>query len=110
MQKAGNRIFTSFLMFMVFMIVYCTCRVSHALDKEVIASPSAPKAVGPYSQAIKIGNTLYFSGQIAINPETGNMITDSIEAETKQVLENLKSVLHEAGYSPHTLAETRGAI
>lgn len=65
--------------------------------KEVISSANAPKAIGPYSQAIKVGNMLFCSGQIAINPETGEMVTDNIEAETRQVLENLKAVLSEAG-------------
>lgn len=65
--------------------------------KEVIKSPKAPAAIGPYSQAIKVGNTLYCSGQIAINPASGELVTESIEAETKQVLENLGAVLKEAG-------------
>jgi len=68
------------------------------LRKEVIRSPNAPAAIGPYSQAIKVGNTLYCSGQIAINPQTGELVTTNIAAETRQVLENLKAVLHEAGF------------
>ncbi|MFZ5518381.1 MAG: RidA family protein [Candidatus Zhuqueibacterota bacterium] len=66
-------------------------------SKKVINSPRAPKAIGPYSQAIQVGNTLYCSGQIAMNPETGELVQDSIEAETKQVLDNLGAVLQEAG-------------
>ncbi len=65
--------------------------------KEIIKSPNAPKAIGPYSQAVKVGNTLYCSGQIAIDPETGELVNESIEVETKQVLENLGAVLKEAG-------------
>ncbi len=68
------------------------------LTKEVISSPNAPKAIGPYSQAIKVGNTLYCSGQIAINPATGELVQGTIEEETRQVLENLKAVLLEAGF------------
>ncbi|MCI0513764.1 hypothetical protein L0128_11165, partial [candidate division KSB1 bacterium] len=61
--------------------------------REVISTPNAPKAIGPYSQAIKVGSTLYCSGQIAIDPATGELVTSTIEAETRQVLENLKAVL-----------------
>jgi 2-iminobutanoate/2-iminopropanoate deaminase len=52
--------------------------------------------IGPYSQAVKVGNTLYVSGQVAINPATGDLVLDSIPAETTQVMENLKAVLTEA--------------
>jgi 2-iminobutanoate/2-iminopropanoate deaminase len=63
---------------------------------QTINSSKAPKAVGPYSQAIKAGGFIYFSGQIALNPETGNLENKSIEIETTQVLNNLKTVLQEA--------------
>jgi len=65
--------------------------------KQVIRSPNAPKAIGPYSQAILAGNALYISGQIAINPETGQMDTLNIETEIRRVLSNLGAVLKEAG-------------
>jgi len=65
--------------------------------KKIISTPNAPKAIGPYSQAILINNTLYCSGQIAINPEDGELITSDITTETKQVMKNLGSVLEEAG-------------
>ena len=61
--------------------------------KKVIFTENAPAPIGPYNQAILVGNTLYTSGQIAINPATGELILDSIETETKQVMENLKAVL-----------------
>ena len=67
------------------------------LTKKIIKSPDAPKAIGPYSQAVKVGNTLYCSGQIAINPQTGKLVTETIEEETEQVLDNLAAVLKEAG-------------
>ena len=63
----------------------------------MIQSPDAPKAIGPYSQAILAGSTLYISGQIAINPETGQIDTLNIETEIKRVLSNLEAVLKEAG-------------
>jgi 2-iminobutanoate/2-iminopropanoate deaminase len=65
--------------------------------KTIINSANAPAPVGPYNQAVLAGNTLYISGQIAIEPTTGVIVTESIEAETEQVLKNLKAVLEEAG-------------
>lgn len=65
--------------------------------KTIINSPNAPAPVGPYNQAVLAGNTLYVSGQIAIEPSTGVIVTESIEAETEQVLKNLRAVLEEAG-------------
>jgi len=69
------------------------------MEKEIIASPNAPAAIGPYSQAVKVSNTLYCSGQIAIDPATGELANESVEAETRQVLENLSAVLAEAGFA-----------
>ncbi len=62
-----------------------------------IVTARAPEAIGPYSQAIRAGNTVYLSGQIALDPETGEMIEGGIEAETRQVMENLRAVLEAAG-------------
>ena len=61
--------------------------------KKIITTDKAPDPIGPYNQAVLSGNTLYTSGQIAINPETGELVLDSIEAETKQVMQNMKEVL-----------------
>ncbi|MCL4119778.1 UNVERIFIED_CONTAM: hypothetical protein GTU68_030962 [Idotea baltica] len=61
--------------------------------KKIISTTKAPAPIGPYNQAILSGNTLYTSGQIAINPTTGELVLDTIEAETKQVMENMKEVL-----------------
>jgi 2-iminobutanoate/2-iminopropanoate deaminase len=61
--------------------------------KKIIFTEKAPAPIGPYNQAVLTGNTLYTSGQIAINPETGELVLDTIEIETKQVMENLKAVL-----------------
>ncbi|MFN3641020.1 MAG: RidA family protein [Flavobacterium sp.] len=65
--------------------------------KRIIKTDNAPAPIGPYSQAVMIGNMLYTSGQIAINPKTGELIQGSIEEETKQVMENLKALLEAAG-------------
>jgi 2-iminobutanoate/2-iminopropanoate deaminase len=61
--------------------------------KKIITTSKAPAPIGPYNQAILSGNTLYTSGQIAINPETSELVLDTIQAETKQVMENMKEVL-----------------
>ena len=61
--------------------------------KKIITTVKAPAPIGPYNQAILTGNTLYTSGQIAFNPETGELVLDNIQAETRQVMENLKQVL-----------------
>lgn len=65
--------------------------------KKIVLSKEAPAPIGPYSQAVIHGNTLYVSGQIAIEQSSGNMITDNIEAETDQVMKNLGFILKEAG-------------
>ena len=64
--------------------------------KKVINTKNTPKAIGPYSQAILSGNTLYCSGQIAINPDTGNLVIENITAETNQVMKNILAVLYAA--------------
>ena len=66
--------------------------------KEIINTSDAPKALGPYSQAVKIDKSLYISGQIAIDPKTGD-IPEGIEAQTHQVLSNIKAILDTAGFS-----------
>ncbi|MDG2059590.1 MAG: RidA family protein [Flavobacteriales bacterium] len=65
--------------------------------KKVISTQKAPKAIGPYSQAILSGNTLYCSGQIAINPKTGELVLSSISEETHQVMKNILEVLKSSG-------------
>ena len=74
--------------------------------KRVIATENAPKAVGPYSQAIICGDMLYTSGQIPINPETGNIEATDITAQTEQVMKNLSAVLAEAGTSFENVVKT----
>ena len=67
------------------------------MTKTIIKTSNAPAPIGPYNQAILTGNTLYTSGQIAINPATGDLVLENITLETKQVMENVKAVLEEAG-------------
>ncbi len=65
--------------------------------KQIINTEKAPAPVGPYNQSVMAGNTLYISGQIALDPETGELITSDIETETHQVMKNLTAVLEAAG-------------
>ncbi len=71
-----------------------------------INTKNAPAPIGPYNQAILAGNTLYVSGQIAIDSQTGKLILDSITAETNQVLENLKSIIEEANFTLTQVVKT----
>lgn len=64
--------------------------------KKIIFTEKAPAPIGPYNQAVLVGNMLYTSGQIAINPITNELVLENIESETKQVMENLKAVLEAA--------------
>lgn len=68
-----------------------------AMEKKIIRTNDAPQAIGPYSQAVLSGNTLYCSGQIALNPETGQLVAESVEEETDQVMKNIGGVLRAAG-------------
>lgn len=66
------------------------------MNKKIITTSKAPEPIGPYNQAVLTGNMLYTSGQIAINPETGDLVTADITEETKQVMENVKAILEAA--------------
>ncbi|UCH10510.1 MAG: RidA family protein [Fidelibacterota bacterium] len=68
------------------------------LDHEIIVTEGAPAAIGPYSQAVRVGRMLYLAGQIGLDPATGQMVTGGIEAETRQVMANIQAVLTAAGY------------
>ncbi|GAA0870989.1 RidA family protein [Gangjinia marincola] len=67
--------------------------------KKIVETSNAPAPIGPYNQAIRAGNMLFTSGQIAIDPKTGELVTSSIEAEANLVMKNLKAVLDEAGFT-----------
>lgn len=73
--------------------------------KKIIASPAAPKAVGPYSQAVEAGGTLYVSGQLPIDGATGKM-PEGVEAQTRQSLTNIGHILREAGYDFSDVVKT----
>ena len=74
--------------------------------KKIIITDKAPAPIGPYNQAVLVGNTLYTSGQIALNPVTMELVLDTIEDETKQVMENMKAVLEAAEMSFENVVKT----
>ncbi len=76
------------------------------MDKKIIETSQAPAAIGPYSQAIRIGDFLYTSGQISLDPETMEMITGNIEVETKKVLENIETILNADGLNLNNVIKT----
>jgi len=76
------------------------------MEKQIISTIKAPAALGPYSQAVKVGNLLYTSGQLAINSATGEFINDDIKKATAQSLENVKAILEEAGTTLDKVVKT----
>lgn len=74
--------------------------------KKVISTNNAPAAIGPYSQAIEVNGTIYASGQIPINPATGEFISGGIKEQTEQVFKNIKAILSEAGLSTDNIVKT----
>ena len=82
-----------------FVLVIITSCTQQPVIREVISSPDAPKAIGPYSQAIRVGNTLYLAGQLGIDPATSKFAEGGFEAQARQALENQKAVLTAAGFT-----------
>jgi 2-iminobutanoate/2-iminopropanoate deaminase len=77
------------------------------MDKQIISTSQAPSAIGPYSQAVRVGNLLFVSGQIPIDPSTGQLIDDkSIKGQTQRVLQNLLAILQAAGGSAQNVVKT----
>jgi 2-iminobutanoate/2-iminopropanoate deaminase len=83
----------------VLLLVGCGGTEAPAPERQALSTSAAPAAIGPYSQAIQVGNTIYCSGQIGIDPETDSLVAGGIEAETRQVLDNLQAVLEAGGAS-----------
>lgn len=76
------------------------------MDKAVISTANAPKAIGPYEQAIKVGEFVYCSGQIPLDPTTGNVVDGDITVQTRRVMENLRAVVEAAGTSFERVVKT----
>jgi 2-iminobutanoate/2-iminopropanoate deaminase len=77
-----------------------------SMDKKVIASEKAPKAIGPYSVAIRTGNLVFTSGQLGLDPQSGNLVPGGIEAETRQALTNVSHVLADSGSGLDAVVKT----
>jgi 2-iminobutanoate/2-iminopropanoate deaminase len=75
-------------------------------SKQIINTTKAPPPIGPYSQAVQFGNLLFLSGQISINPATNETISGSLTDETRQVMHNIREVLHHAGLSMDSIIKT----
>ena len=76
----------------------CKQRITFVgMEKKIIRTDNAPAPIGPYNQAVQFGNLLFISGQIALDPETGNLVQGDIKAETTRVMKNLEAILHQAG-------------
>lgn len=88
----------------VFLLLACQ---APSTEKTVIQSEQAPKAIGPYSQAIQVGNHLYLAGQIAIDPQTNEFVEGGIKEQTKQVLKNIGAVLNKAGFGFEDVVQTQ---
>ena len=76
------------------------------MEKKIVYSTNAPKAIGPYSQAVWAGNLLFMSGQIALHPSTGELVQENIQVETTQVMNNIAAILTEAGLSFSAIVKT----
>lgn len=76
------------------------------MSKIIINTNNAPAPIGPYNQAIKTGNFLFVSGQVALKPGTSDLVNSDIISETHQVMQNLKAILHEAGMDFHNIVKT----
>ena len=82
----------------IFLIILMGCS-NQPSDREIISSQKAPAAIGPYSQAIRVGDTLYLSGQLGLDPATGKFAGQGFEAQARQAMENQKAILETAGFS-----------
>jgi 2-iminobutanoate/2-iminopropanoate deaminase len=81
------------------LIIFITGCASHGTVREIISSPDAPAAIGPYSQAIRVGDRLYLSGQLGLNPATGKLAGNDFETQARQALTNQRAILKAAGFS-----------
>ncbi|MDE0587268.1 MAG: RidA family protein [Candidatus Marinimicrobia bacterium] len=88
-------------------VLFTACESESNGLKKVIATDQAPKAIGPYSQAILVDGTLYLAGQIALDPSSGKLVEGGIEVQTRRVMQNLNAVLGAAGYRFDDVVQTQ---
>lgn len=93
--------------FLVVPVIILAIALCGCTTRQAITTPNAPQAIGPYSQAIKTGNMLFISGQIGIDPDSGKLVENGIEAETNQVMKNLNAILTAADFSLDDVVQTQ---
>ena len=100
-----------FVLLLALLITGCTSPESSpnnsAPARQVIATDAAPEAIGPYSQAIQVGNTIYCAGQVGLDASTGELVSGGIEAETRKALDNLEAILQEAGFEMSDVVQSQ---
>ncbi len=94
-----------FAIFHIFALIITNYYSLHDM-KKMISTPKAPAAIGPYSQAIQVGNLIYTSGQIPIDPATGQLVEGGIKEQTRQSLSNIQAILQEAGLTMASVVKT----
>ena len=94
-----------FAIFHIFALIITNYYSLHDM-KKVISTPKAPAAIGPYSQAIQVGNLIYTSGQIPIDPATGQLVEGGVKEQTRQSLSNIQAILQEAGLTMASVVKT----
>ncbi len=93
--------------FILVEFAFCSSiQTANRMMKEIISTENAPGAIGPYSQAVKVGGFVFCSGQIPIDPQTGNFVSDDVAEQTEQVLKNLSAVLEAAGTNIGNVVKT----
>ena len=91
----------------IFLYIFLLYSCESIESKKVVSSDKAPQAIGPYSQAIQVQNTLYLAGQIALDPQSGQLVEGGIEVQTHRVMQNLNAVLEEAGFNFNDVVQTQ---
>lgn len=89
------------------MLAGCATTAPGPSDRRTIATPDAPAAIGPYAQAVEVGTLLFLSGQIGLDPQSGQLVPGGVEAETRQTMDNLGAVLNAAGYTFADVVQTQ---
>ncbi len=106
-RKTQRPIFgRTFLFISLFFLLYLVACQTNDTMKKTVETENAPSPIGPYSQAVWAGETLFLSGQIAIDPESGELMTSNVQEETKQIMKNLEGVLQEAGLNFSNVIKT----
>ncbi len=105
-RKSNSQIVSILISFLFAHPAFAQNTNASEMKKEIIKTENAPAPIGPYSQAVAYGNLVFVSGQIAINPENGQLVTRSIKEETHQVMKNLQNILKEAGLGIEHILKT----